>query len=157
MSGRTRVAHERILVVEDEKITGMDICQTVHDLGYEPMGPIASGEDAYEVALSTRPDLILMDITLKGSIDGIAAAVAIRYEYRCPVIFVTAHSDQITFDRARIAEPAGWVLKPVNEEELHTAIEKALRLATVGEETANAVRLTLLPFGHFEGRSLEQT
>ncbi len=127
------MAQEKVLVVEDEKITGMDICLTVQLAGYQPIGPIATGEQAITTALSERPDLILMDITLRGEMNGIEAAVAIRTQHRCPVIFLTAHSDTATFERAKVAEPSGWVLKPLNEEELCTAIEKALHLYRAGE------------------------
>ncbi len=67
-----------------------------------------------------------MDITLKGPMDGIQAAEAIRSKYRCPVIYVTAHADQATLDRAKVTEPFGYILKPINERELHIAIEIAL-------------------------------
>jgi CheY-like chemotaxis protein len=120
------MADELILVVEDERITGMDIRQTVREFGYESVGPVASGQDAVAVALALRPDVVLMDIALKGPMDGIQAAEAIRSKYCCPVIYVTAHSDQTTLDRAKLTEPSGWILKPVDEEELHKAIERAL-------------------------------
>jgi CheY-like chemotaxis protein len=120
------MADELILIVEDEKITGMDIRQTVREFGYESVGPVASGQDAVTVALALRPDVILMDILLKGPMDGIQAAEAIRSKYSCPVIYVTAHSDQTTLDRAKLTEPSGWILKPVDEGELHKAIERAL-------------------------------
>lgn len=120
------MAHELILIVEDERITGMDIRLIVRQLGYEPIGPVASGEDAVMIALALRPDVVLMDILLKGPMDGIQAAEAIQSQYPCPVIYVTAHSDRTTLDRAKVIEPSGWVLKPVDEEELQKAIEKAL-------------------------------
>jgi CheY-like chemotaxis protein len=120
------MADELILIVEDEKITGMDIRQTVREFGYESVGPVASGQDAVTVALALRPDVVLMDIALKGPMDGIQAAEAIRSQHPCPVIFVTAHSDQTTLDRAGAADPSTWILKPVDEEELRKAIERAL-------------------------------
>ena len=120
------MTYQRVLIVEDERITAMDICQMVQEMGYEPIGPVASGKEAVTTALAQRPDVILMDIFLKGPMDGIQAAQAIRSQYRCPVIFVTAHADQITRDRAKVTEPSGWVLKPVDEGELHEAIERAL-------------------------------
>lgn len=120
------MAHERILIVEDEKITGMDICHTVQEFGYEPIGPVASGEDAVTSALAQRPDVVLMDIALKGPMNGVQAAEAIRSQYFCPMIYVTAHADQTTLDRAKVTEPSGWILKPVDEEELRRAIQRAL-------------------------------
>ncbi len=121
MSGRSR-----ILIVEDERITALDIYQRIQQLGYEPVGIVDTGKDAIEHALSLHPDLILMDILLKGPMDGIQATEAIRSQYPCPVIYLTAHADQPTIDRAKATEPAGYVLKPVNERELHAAIELAL-------------------------------
>lgn len=152
-----QVVREKVLVVEDEKITGLDICQMVWDLGYQPIGPIASGEDAYAVALSERPDIILMDITLKGQLNGIETAVAIRCRYRCPVVFVTAHSDEVTFNRARAAVPAGWVLKPVNEGELQTAIERALRQYRSGEPPVQVLHAPSYEFADWrEGKDRYQ-
>ena len=126
-------AQELILIVEDEKITGMDIRQTVQQFGYESVGPVASGEDAVAVALALRPAVVLVDIQLKGRMDGIQTAAAIRSHYPCPVIFVTAHSDEPTRDQAKVAEPSGWVLKPVDEGELHEAIKMALHRPTETE------------------------
>jgi len=116
----------RILVVEDERITAMDICQMVRGIGHTPIGPVDTGQRALTMALSEHPDLILMDIILRGAIDGIEAAETIRRQYPCPVIFVTAHSDQSTLDRAKATEPSGYILKPIHERELHTTIEMAL-------------------------------
>lgn len=120
------MAGKRILIVEDEKITAMDIRQIVQELGYEPIGLVACGTDAIKHALALYPDLILMDILLKGPMDGIQAAAAIRSQHPCPVIYLTAHADQATLDRAKVTEPSGWILKPVDEEELHAAIQRAL-------------------------------
>lgn len=129
------MGYGRILIVGDEKITGMDIRQTLREFGYVPIGPVASGEDAVAVALAIRPDVILMDIFLKGRMDGIQAAEAIRSKYSCPVIYVTAHADQITCDRAKVTEPSGWILKPINEGELHKAIERGLYRHRMGKQS----------------------
>jgi len=129
------MGYERILIVEDQKITGMDIRKTVQELGYEPIGPVASGEEAVAVALAIRPDVILMDIILKGRMDGIQAALAIRSECSCPVIYVTAHADQTTLDRAKATAPSGWILKPIDEGELHNAIERALCRQRMGKQS----------------------
>ena len=120
------MAHGWILIVEDERITGLDIRRTVQQLGHEPIGPVVSGEDAVTNALALRPDVVLMDIHLKGPMDGIQAAEAIRSKHLCPVIYVTAHSDQATLERAKVTDPFGWILKPIDEQELRTAIEMAL-------------------------------
>lgn len=120
------MARERILIVEDEVITGMDIRQMVLGFGYEPIGRVASGQDAVASAVALRPDVVLMDIILKGSMTGIEAAEAIRSHSRCPVIYLTGNSDRLTVNLAKVTEPFGLVLKPIDEHELHTAIEKAL-------------------------------
>ena len=133
-------AQELILIVEDEKITGMDIRQTVQQLGYEPIGPVASGEDAVMSALALYPDVVLMDIALKGPMDGIQAAEAIRSKYCCPVIYVTAHSDQSTLDRAKVIEPFVYILKPIDEQELHTAIEMALYQHRIEEQSRESTK-----------------
>ncbi len=117
---------ERILIVEDEAITGLDIRQMVQEFGYQAYGPVISGRAAIASALALRPDLILMDIVLKGPMNGIEAAEAIRLQYRCPVIYLTGSSDQIRTNLGRAAESSGIVLKPINERELHKAIKKAL-------------------------------
>ncbi len=121
------MAGERILIVEDESITAMEISAQVQQLSYEPVGIVASGKDAIEHALNLHPDLILMDIILKGPIDGIQAAQAIRSQYACPVIYVTAYAEQSMMERARTTEPAGYLMKPLREWDLQTAIESALR------------------------------
>src|ERR1700690_4387294 len=98
--------HERILIVEDEKITAMEIAEHLRSHGYQPLGPCASGEEALTSAHALHPDLILMDIARKGPMDGVQAAEAIhRSTCPCPVIYVTAHADQATLDRAKVTEP----------------------------------------------------
>ena len=120
------MAHERILIVEDEYLTGENIRQMVQDFGYDPIGPVASGGDALASALAHCPDAVLMDIVLKGPMNGIQVAEAIGGQSRCPVIYVTAHSDRSTLDRAKVTAPFGYTLKPISERELHIAIEMAL-------------------------------
>ncbi len=120
------MADKRILIVEDEAITGLNIREMVRIFGYEPHGPVVSGQAAIVSALALRPDLILMDIILKGPINGIQAAQAIRTQYRCPVIYLTGSSDRIRADLAQLTEPFSLVLKPIDEQELHTAIKTAL-------------------------------
>jgi DNA-binding NarL/FixJ family response regulator len=120
------MAYERVLIVEDEYITGENIRQMLQEFGYEPIGPVASGKDALASALAHSPDVVLMDIFLKGPMNGIQVAEAIRSQSRCPVIYVTAHSDRFTTEMTKTTEPFGRVLKPIDEQELHRAIEKAL-------------------------------
>ena len=116
----------RILVVEDESIVAADIQDRLESLGYEVPTTVASGEKAVEEAGSLRPDLVLMDIQLKGRMDGVEAADQIRQRFGIPVIYLTANADHPTVQRAKLTEPFGYVIKPFEERELHTAIEVAL-------------------------------
>jgi two-component system, cell cycle sensor histidine kinase and response regulator CckA len=116
----------RILIVEDERVVARDIQNRLDRLGYAVVGTGRSGEDAIDLAGRLRPDLILMDIRLQGALDGVAAAHQIRARWRLPVVYLTAYADQGTLERARVTEPYGYVLKPFDERELHTAIEMAL-------------------------------
>ncbi len=115
-----------ILVVEDENIVVKDIQNRLKNMGYNVPVVTATGEDAINKVLETHPDLVLMDIMLKGQIDGVTAAETIKTKYDIPVIYVTAYSDESTLDRAKISEPYGYLLKPFEERELYTTIEMAL-------------------------------
>lgn len=115
-----------ILVVEDEGIVGLDIQRRLNNMGYVAPEVIATGSAAIQRALELRPQLVLMDIRLKGEMDGITAADQIRLLLDIPVIFLTAYADEDTLRRARITEPHGYVLKPFEERELHIAIDMAL-------------------------------
>ena len=115
-----------ILIVEDEAIIAADLAGKLGRLGYLISGTTGFGEEAVNQAREQRPDLVLMDIRLAGTMDGIEAAEIIRREIDLPVIFLTAHSDQATLDRAKLAEPFGYILKPFEERELATNIEMAL-------------------------------
>jgi PAS domain S-box-containing protein len=116
----------RVLVVEDESIVALDIKSGLESLGYEVVALVSNGEDAIQKALDLQPDLVLMDIRLKGEMDGIEAARHIRTQFDIPVIYLTAHANQATLKRAKITEPFGYLLKPFEEGELHTNIEMAL-------------------------------
>ncbi|HWQ92742.1 MAG TPA: PAS domain S-box protein [Clostridia bacterium] len=116
-----------VLVVEDESIVAMDIEQGLKKLGYAVVGVADSGELAVDLAERFRPDLVLMDIRLKGEMDGIQAGQQTHERWGIPIVFLTAHADEATLQRAKSSEPFGYVLKPFEERELHTAIEIALR------------------------------
>ncbi|HEY3273142.1 MAG TPA: PAS domain S-box protein [Methanocella sp.] len=116
----------RLLVVEDESIVARDIQNRLRNLGYDVPVVVAYGDRAVEMAEELRPDLVLMDIFLKGDMDGIKAAELIRARHDIPVIFLTAFADPGTLQRAKVTEPFGYVLKPFEERELLTAIEMAL-------------------------------
>ena len=116
----------QILVVEDESIVAADIQDRLESLGYDVPPPVGSGEKAIEKAGELRPDLVLMDIQLKGRMDGVEAAGQIRQRFGIPVIYLTANADHPTVQRAKVTEPFGYVIKPFEERELHTSIEVAL-------------------------------
>lgn len=116
----------RILVVEDELIVATDLKNRLLLLGYEVAGMATTGEQAISLAAQLRPHLILMDIQLNGAMDGIAAAEQIRRELRLPVIFLTAYSESSTLEKAKMAQPFGYILKPFEDRELKTSIEMAL-------------------------------
>jgi two-component system response regulator LytT len=115
-----------ILVVEDESIVRKDIEQSLKKLGYQIVGHADTGERAVELALSLHPDIIMMDIMLKGKMTGIEAANKIKQEKDIPVIYLTAYADQPTLDKAKVTEPHGYLIKPFKETDLHTAIEMAV-------------------------------
>jgi signal transduction histidine kinase/CheY-like chemotaxis protein len=116
----------KILVVEDEHLVALDIQLRLDRLGHIPT-VVYSGEEAIAVAADTRFDLVLMDIKLKGMLDGIDTAQQLRAAYDVPIIYLTAYADNQTLDRARATEPYGYVLKPFRERELKAAIDMALQ------------------------------
>lgn len=120
------MAKTSVLVVEDESIVAKDIQNSLKKLGYTVPSVENSGEDAIDAAGQYRPDLILMDIMLKGEISGIEAADQIRTRYQIPVIFLTAYADESTLSKAKVTEPYGYIIKPFKEIDLHTSIEMAL-------------------------------
>ena len=115
-----------ILVVEDESIVSKDIQHSLKKIGYNVVGSASTGEKAIELALSEKPDLILMDIMLKGSMNGIEAADIIKKEMSIPVIFLTAYADESTLAKAKITEPYGYILKPFKEIDIQTSVEMAI-------------------------------
>lgn len=120
------MSKNNILVIEDEAIVSKDIQQSLKKLGYNIVGSAATGEKAVELAKETKPDLVLMDIMLKGSMSGIDAAEQIREALSIPVIYLTAYADENTLAKAKVTEPYGYIIKPFKEVDLHTSIEMAL-------------------------------
>ncbi|MDC3952280.1 ATP-binding protein [Polyangium jinanense] len=119
-------AKRKIFIVEDQRIVAADLENTLRSLGYEVSGTAASGERAIETVLARRPDLVLMDIRLEGSMDGVEAAERIRAELDIPIVYLTAYADEETIVRAKTTSPFGYLVKPFNERELRGAIEIAL-------------------------------
>ena len=115
-----------ILVVEDESIVSKDIQYSLNKLGYNVVGSAASGDKALEIARTESPDLVLMDIMLKGTMNGIETAEIIKAELAIPIVFLTAYADESTLSKAKITEPYGYIIKPFKEIDLHTSIEMAI-------------------------------
>ncbi|AKB43358.1 MULTISPECIES: response regulator [Methanosarcina] len=126
MAEERKKAEGRILIVEDEHIVAMGIKKMVKSLGYTVTGVASSGEDAISKAESTFPDVVLMDIMLKGNMDGVEAAGEIRERFDVPVVYLTAYSDNKILERAKKTEPFGYIVKPFDEKDLHSSIEIAL-------------------------------
>ena len=120
------MSKNNILVVEDESIVSKDIQQSLKKLGYNIVGAASTGEKAIEIANETKPDLVLMDIMLKGEMSGIETAEKIKETLSIPVIYLTAYADENTLAKAKVTEPYGYIIKPFKEFDLHTSIEMAL-------------------------------
>ncbi|CAN1211583.1 ATP-binding protein [Tumidithrix helvetica PCC 7403] len=117
----------KVLVVEDEVITGRVISEELTLLGYIVTDVATSDLEVIASVVKNKPDLVLMDIILKGSAqDGIAIATLLRQQFQIPVIYITAHTDDVTLKRTRNSEPYGYLVKPFNERDLRVAIETAL-------------------------------
>jgi len=116
---------KRIMIVEDERIVAEDIRRSLENLGYTVSAMVSSGEEAIEKA-EDNPDLVLMDIVLRGDMDGIETAQQLKSQFNIPVVYLTAYADDKKLQRAIVTEPYGYLLKPFEDRELHTAIEMAL-------------------------------
>jgi len=134
------MALAQILVVEDERIVARGIQCELERMGYEVPQLAASGEEAVAKATELHPDLVLMDIVLRGDMDGIEAARRIRERLDIPVVFLSAYEDEHTLGRAKTTEPFGYLLKPYEEKELHTTIEMALYKHRVEQRVKQAER-----------------
>jgi len=116
----------RIMVVDDEAVIVLRLQQRLTSMGFDVTGVAYSGEEAVETARDLRPDLILMDIMIPGKLDGIAAAKIVKAELDIPVVFLTAHSEDKIIERAKQAEPYGYILKPFQDREIKATVEIAL-------------------------------
>ncbi len=120
------MADARILVVEDEGLVAKDIQARLESLGYAVPAIASYGEEAINKSVEAQPDLVLMNIKLRGDIDGVEAAGQIRDRLGIPVVYVTGYADDATLQRAKITEPFGYILKPFETRELHATIVMAL-------------------------------
>jgi len=116
----------KILVVEDQNIVALNLRNKLKNLGYAVPATASTGEEAIRKAELTGADLVLMDIMLKGDMDGIEAAKEIKTRFGIPILYLTAYTDDETLEKAKNTEPAGYISKPFKEEDLHSNIEMAL-------------------------------
>ncbi|PKL18594.1 MAG: hypothetical protein CVV49_05230 [Spirochaetae bacterium HGW-Spirochaetae-5] len=131
---KIKTSKKKILIVEDQLIIAMDLKQTLEVLGYGVIGIAGSADECFLYFEKERPDLILMDIMLSGSIDGISAAEVIHKDFDVPIIYLTAHSDDNSLLRANLTGPYGYIVKPIEERDLYTAIEIALHRFSIDKE-----------------------
>ena len=134
------MAYCKILLVEDEAVSALDMRRRLRSLGYGEPVLATSGEQAVAAARNEKPDLVLMDIVLGEGMDGIDAAGRILTIHPVPVIYMTAHEDPETLQRAKITEPFGYLLKPFEDRDLRTSIEMALYKHQVDHETRRKER-----------------
>jgi PAS domain S-box-containing protein len=132
--------HARILVVEDEGIVAEQLQGSLTRMGYDTLPPVASGEEALNVAQEAKPDLVLMDMQLLGELNGVQTAGQIRQMADIPVVFLTAYADDEVLRQIQTVEPYGYLVKPVQERELHATIEVALSRRMVDDRLEDAVR-----------------
>src|ERR1041384_1997666 len=130
----------RILAVEDEALIAEELRERLERTGMRVVGTADSADAAVAAAIQTRPDLVLMDIQIHGLRDGVEAADEIRQHIDVPVVYLTAHSDRATLDRAKRTAPFGYVLKPFRERELLIAIEMASHRYTLEQRLRESER-----------------
>jgi DNA-binding LytR/AlgR family response regulator len=116
----------KILIVEDESIVAKDIQFSLNKLGYTVCGIASNGDKALEIARLEDPDMVLMDIMLKGNKSGIDTALELKETLSLPVIFLSAYADEATLEKAKIAEPYGYIIKPFKEVDLQSTVEMAV-------------------------------
>jgi CheY-like chemotaxis protein len=129
--------NKKILIVEDEGVIALQLKFDLEHMGHTVTGIYASGQEALESMETTRPDLLLIDIRLQGEMDGIEMASRINKQYDIPIIYITAHSDENTIKRAKMTEPYGYSLKPINPKELRVAVEMTLHKSQIDRGKAS--------------------
>jgi len=135
-------APKRLLIVEDERIVAMDLRRRLEKMGHVVLANVANSDDAIRTAMEEHPDLILMDIRIEGNKDGIDTAAIINERFRIPHIYLTAHSDQATIERAKKTDPDGYILKPFTDRDISLNIQIADQRA----QFRNELRLSELKF-----------
>jgi two-component system, response regulator PdtaR len=124
--GVFKTVNSKILIVEDESIVASDLKQQIEHIGHKVVGIASNGKDAIKKCKETNPDLIFMDIMLKGDIDGIETAKIINKLYKIPHIYLTGIHDNTTLERSKTSIPSNYINKPFDEIEITKAIQKAL-------------------------------
>lgn len=118
---------EKILLVEDDDVIARVADWRLKNLGYSVCGRATTGAEAMELVVNAKPDLVLMDINIKGDVDGIETARMIKKGFNIPVVYVTSHSDGPTLERAKETHPDGFIVKPFDDKDLRVAIQLALK------------------------------
>jgi len=135
----------KIMLVEDDTIIGRYLSEVLEEGGYDVIQCLSNGSDALRAAVPLKPDLVLMDISLPGDIDGVEVARQFKTLHDLPVVFITAHSDRKTIERARDADCYGYVLKPIIDAQVFAAIEMAVQRSNLeGKVRASEEELRLL-------------
>jgi len=134
------VIKHRIMLVEDELITALDIQRMLEKVGYSVTATISSGEEAVERVSQINPDLIIMDIFLSDDMDGIEATALIERKVDIPVIFLTANADTTTIKRADKLKHYGYLLKPIKQGDLNSIISTALQRHEIETNAKNSIR-----------------
>ncbi len=124
----------KILVVEDEMIIGAKISLQLTNLGYEVTALLSRGEEVMQHVTENEPDIILLDINLRGKLDGIETAAQLQQQHNIPIIYLTANSDEPTFNRAKSTRPAAFIAKPFKQLDLQRAIELCISRMSGNEE-----------------------
>ncbi|HSP87907.1 MAG TPA: response regulator [Ignavibacteriaceae bacterium] len=127
----------KVMVVEDEFIIALDIKERLNKLGYKVPGIATTGREAVRIANKVNPNIILMDIMLRGEMDGVQAAKLIREKLDIPVLFISSFSDIHSVQRAEKVSPFGYIVKPFTEIELKSGIEKAYTKFQLGKKFSN--------------------
>ena len=131
----------RILIVEDEFLVSADLKHHLESMGYEVVGIASTGVDAIKIAGKTFPDMVLMDIMLKGDMDGIDTAKEIYYQYDIPVVYLTGFYDNDIIERAKITQPYGYIIKPVDHQELHSVIVMTVYKHQIEQESIKTAEI----------------
>lgn len=126
MSADLISAGPRALIVEDETLIAEELSERLSRLGYSVIAAVDTAEEGIAIATRELPDVVLMDIRLRGEKDGVQAANEIRQQVDVPIVYVTAYSDRLTVDRAKQSEHDGYILKPFHKRELESTIEVAM-------------------------------